>query len=109
MPDLAALLANPRLIAGLSQEEAVAAIAELTGLQAVLATRFRQLPQRVVPTAIAEPDRLLEPAEVAQRLGVTIRWLYSHADKLPFTRRLGRKVLRFSELGLKRYMAQQRA
>jgi hypothetical protein len=105
MPDLAAFLANPRLISTLGPEEAAEAILRLAELHAALASRLRQFPQRAAPANPSEPDRLLEPSEVAQRLGVKIRWLYSHADQLPFTKRLGRKVLRFSELGLRRYMA----
>ncbi len=41
-------------------------------------------------------DRLLTVEEAAQRLAVTPRWLYRHAEDLPFTVRLGR-LLRFSE------------
>ena len=47
-----------------------------------------------------EPDRLLDAEEAAPLLKVTPRWLYRHAKHLPFTRRLSRKVLRFSEAGL---------
>jgi predicted DNA-binding transcriptional regulator AlpA len=50
-------------------------------------------------------DRLLTPAEAAERLGVTPTWMYRHARTLPFTRRLSRKVLRFSESGLRRWQA----
>jgi hypothetical protein len=56
-----------------------------------------------------ESDRLYSVAEAASMLGVTPRWLYRHAGKLPFTRRLSRKVLRFSEAGLRRYAATRRA
>ena len=48
-------------------------------------------------------DRLLKPEEAARMLNVTPRWLYRHAKKLPFTRRLSRKALRFSEAGLLRW------
>lgn len=56
----------------------------------------------------AEKDRLLMPKETAQILGESVRWLYRHADRLPFTRRLSRKSLRFSEIGLRRWMAARR-
>lgn len=62
---------------------------------------------RLPTPAVAEPigeDRLLTPIEAAERLGVSSRWLYRHAGSLPFTRRLSRKVLRFSEAGLNRYL-----
>ena len=48
--------------------------------------------------------RLLNPEEAAALLGVSVRWLYRHAAKFTFTRKLSRKVLRFHEAGLRRYM-----
>ncbi len=59
------------------------------------------------PEAPAE-DRLLTPEEAAAALRVTPRWLYRHAQRLPFTRRLSRKALRFSEAGLRRWRAAHR-
>ncbi len=50
-------------------------------------------------------DRLLTPSEAAQILGETKRWLYRHSYRLPFTRRLSRKSLRFSEAGLRKWMS----
>ena len=54
---------------------------------------------------LADKDILLAPEEAATILGVNSRWLYRHADKLPFTRRISRKNLRFSEAGLPRWIA----
>ena len=53
----------------------------------------------------SETDRLLTPEETATILGQSIRWIYRHAAKLPFTRRISRKNLRFSEAGLRRWLA----
>jgi predicted DNA-binding transcriptional regulator AlpA len=50
-------------------------------------------------------DRLLTADEAAAILGVNVRWLYRHAAKLPFTRRISRKNRRFSEAGLRRWIA----
>jgi predicted DNA-binding transcriptional regulator AlpA len=50
-------------------------------------------------------DRLLDPAEAAAILGMSKKWLYNNAHKLPFTRKLGRKTLRFSHLGIQKYLA----
>jgi predicted DNA-binding transcriptional regulator AlpA len=58
--------------------------------------------------ARTEPARLLSPDEAAQRLGVTVAWLYRHAGQLPFTRRLSKKALRFEEAGLHRWQAARR-
>lgn len=52
----------------------------------------------------AEPDRLLTPEAAAARFGVTKRWLLDHADEIPGVRRLSRKVVRFSERRLVRFL-----
>ena len=50
-------------------------------------------------------DRLLMAEEAAQTLAVSPDWLYRHASKLPFTRKLGPKMLRFSSQGIQRWLA----
>lgn len=45
-------------------------------------------------------DRSLTAQEAGDILGVPPRWFYRNANRLPFTIRLSRKVLRFSEAGL---------
>ena len=49
-------------------------------------------------------DRLLEPAEAAKILAVSEEYLYRRARKLPFTRKLGPRLLRFSYQGLLKWM-----
>jgi len=55
-----------------------------------------------------EPDRLLKPEEAASLLGVSVGWLYRHASQFAFTRRLSRKVLRFQESGVRRFIERGR-
>ena len=65
----------------------------------------------VVPLGTApawSTDDLLTIDEVAARLRLSPRWLYRHAKTLPFSRKLSRKVLRFSRAGLERWLARQR-
>lgn len=50
-------------------------------------------------------DRLLEAEEVAKILSVSTDWLYRNAKRLPFTRKLGPKMLRFSAKGIQKYIA----
>ena len=50
-------------------------------------------------------DRLIDASEAAKLLSVTEDWLYRHGKKLPFTRKLGHKMLRFSYVGIQRYLA----
>lgn len=59
------------------------------------------LPTAPPPTS----DRLLTPEEAASLLGVTPTWLIRRAKRLPFSRPLSRKILRFSEAGLRRWAA----
>ena len=56
----------------------------------------------------AKSDHLLTAAEVASRLNVPRRFVYDHADKWPFTKRLDEGTLRFSERGLNRWLEHRR-
>jgi len=101
---LRALLADPQRVGQIPADEAAALMANLAAAQWALASRLRLPAAEASNQLLDEPDRLLSPTETAERLGVTARWLYRHAHQLPFTRRLSRKVLRFSEAGLRRYL-----
>jgi predicted DNA-binding transcriptional regulator AlpA len=50
-------------------------------------------------------DRLLDAKETAKVLCVSEEWLYRNAKKLPFTRKLGHKILQLSHLGIQKYIA----
>jgi hypothetical protein len=75
----------PQLIGALAEANAVA-LARLT-----------------VPTVATQPDRLLDVTEASRRMHVSPDYLYRHSDKLPFTRRMGTKLL-FSSVGLDSYL-----
>ena len=60
------------------------------------------------PRRAQEPEKLLTAQQVAETLNVTSRWVYEHADSLPFMRRIGSRYLRFSSRGLEKYLAQPR-
>ena len=53
-----------------------------------------------------EQDELLAVEVAAQRLGVSMDYLYRHARQFPFTRRIGRKLL-FSSLGIDAYIREK--
>lgn len=53
---------------------------------------------------MGDADRLLTVEQVAERLNVSVDWVYDNAKKFPFTRKLGPKMLRFSERGLQKYL-----
>ena len=52
-----------------------------------------------------EKDTPLTAEQAAALIGVSRRWIYRNAARLPFTRRISRKTLRFSEAGLHRWIA----
>jgi predicted DNA-binding transcriptional regulator AlpA len=49
-------------------------------------------------------DRLLTINQVAQRLAVSKDWIYRNGKRLAFTRKLGPKIVRFSEIGLEKWL-----
>lgn len=51
-----------------------------------------------------DDDRLLDAEEAAKLLSVSEDWLYRNGKKLPFTRKLGSKMLRFSYQGILKYL-----
>lgn len=52
-----------------------------------------------------DEDRLLDTEEASKMLSVSPDWLYRHAKQLPFSRKLGPKMLRFSYQGIQKYLA----
>jgi predicted DNA-binding transcriptional regulator AlpA len=59
---------------------------------------------KAVNAGATKGDRLLDPAEAAEVLSVSEGWLYHQAKRLPFTRKLGPRLLRFSEQGILKWM-----
>jgi excisionase family DNA binding protein len=59
------------------------------------------------PTQPQVEDHLLEVDEAAERLSMSVRWLYANKKRLPFTRQQGRSV-RFSSRGISEYLAKSR-
>jgi excisionase family DNA binding protein len=53
---------------------------------------------------IRDEDRLLTIDQVTQRLSVSRDWVYRNGKRLNFTRRLGPKMVRFSESGLEKWL-----
>lgn len=77
-------------------------------LAEALASILRPIVKEAVQEAInghREEDRLLDAEEASRALRVSPDWLYRHAKKLPFTRKLGAKMLRFSYQGIQKYLA----
>ncbi len=52
-----------------------------------------------------DEDRLLDAEQASRLLSVSEDWLYRNSRRLPFTRKLGAKMLRFSYQGIQKYLA----
>ena len=105
---LADLLRDPARVSHLPPNMIPPMLYQLSALQSALATRListAQLENDLRETA--KRDRLLTVAEAAQKLAVSKDWLYTHADRLPFTVRVSHRNLRFSEQGIERYIRQR--
>jgi predicted DNA-binding transcriptional regulator AlpA len=104
--ELAALAADPSRVADVAPEKVPPLLGELELLRAMLWARNQPLPAPQPPaTNGSGPDTLLKVDEAAARLGVSRRWMYAHADTLPFAKRLTGGTLRFSSRGLERWQA----
>jgi predicted DNA-binding transcriptional regulator AlpA len=72
-------------------------------------SQLRELVRQEIQTALSNglnvTDRLLDAEQAAELLGVSPDWLYRQAKKLPFTRKLAPKLLRFSHQGILKWLA----
>jgi len=69
--------------------------------------QLRELIREEVQAARApqqDADRLLSAQEAATLMSMSEDWLYRNARKLPFTRKLGPKMLRFSQRGIIKWL-----
>lgn len=101
-PTIADFITDP---ARVPLEQIPTAIGELEKCKAVL---WARLTTPTTPTTNGgSEDQLLTAEDVSRQTTLSRRWLYRHADSLPFTRRVGRKVL-FSSAGLTKWLATRR-
>jgi excisionase family DNA binding protein len=98
MAKLSDLLSDPGKIEGLSREAIPRLRGELAQLDTLLLSRLFAAKEPDTPE-----DQLLNVTEAAERLGVSTDYLYHHSATMPFTRRVGRKLL-FSTAGLAKYI-----
>jgi len=53
-------------------------------------------------------DKLVDAEEACKVLSASPDWLYRHATRLPFTRKLGPKMLRFSYQGIQKWLTSRK-
>ena len=83
-------------------------IEQNNSLAEALAGVLEPIIQKAVKEALnghRDEDRLVDAGEAAKILSVSVEWLYRNAKRLPFTRKLGHKMLRFSSVGIQKYLA----
>lgn len=88
------------------QAEAVAATAPLANTYRAIAAELTRVNGSVVPGKNGQengPPRLLKAADVAERLGCSVRYVYAKAPTFPFTVHIG-GLVRFSEPGLEQWI-----
>ena len=107
---LSELIESPHRVADIPTETILPLLCQLTALQNVLTARLldRAISENGQPETPPH-DRLLNVHQAATLLGVTVQWIYRHAHQLPFTRKLSRKALRFSESSLQKWLKTTRA
>ena len=89
----------------MAAEDLPAVALYLAALQSRIAARSLAAAPRPVAVSRNGPEALLDVREAAARLGVSEDWVYRHAPKLPFTRRVGRRAVRFDPEVLARWVA----
>ena len=105
--DLATLLDHPERVADVPPERVPALLVQLAAVQTALAARLTSGAPSTLLANDSGGDQLLTAEEVHRQTTVSVRWLYRHANALPFTRRVGRKVL-FSSAGLAKWLSTRR-
>ncbi len=94
-------------------EIASANLQELAALRAQITARILELAaqEKTEPgTAVVEgPSRFLRAQEAAEVSGLSSRFFYDAAPRLPFTLRPSPRRLRFDEAGLREWMLSQTA
>jgi len=98
------LKADPSMVKDLSLEKCLSMLIILASVQTLLLGRilsFNGKPE------LFQEDKLLNVEQAAERLGCNPDWLYRHSKKLPFTRRLSPRQLRFSSKGIKKYIQER--
>ena len=91
----------------MDQRNGTATSLDSTMLVTITVGQLRELIRDEIQAASTtqhETDRLLTAEEAAEILSMSTDWLYRNAKKLPFTRKLGPKMLRFSYQGIIKWL-----
>lgn len=108
IPTLDDLVQDPARVSDIPVVVIPALLSQIAAVQGALSAQLIcAFAQEQAAEDTRRADHLLTAATAAARLAVTKYWLYEHARQLPFTVRIGRRGLRFSENGIERYLRQK--
>jgi hypothetical protein len=106
IPELDRVAADPHCLVGLSKSAIAVLLLRLAVVQSALAAVLAEEQSRSVEPAFV--DRMLDADQIAAAIRQSRRWVFRHAEHLPFVRRISRKALVGSELGLRRWRDSRR-
>jgi len=93
-------LPAPDAVDALRPDQLPVVVAHLAALELRIAARLAD--------ELSTSEDLVTAAEAARLLGMSLDWVYRNAKDLPFTRRVGPRTLKFSNAGIRRYLATRR-
>ena len=103
IPKLSELLEHPEKVSALPLEAVPVMRGKLAELDTLLQMRVAMAQSNGQDRTHADGDRLLDAKETARRMGVSLDYIYKHAEEFPFAVKEGRRVL-FSERSLEQYL-----
>jgi predicted DNA-binding transcriptional regulator AlpA len=95
--------------ASIPVEQIPAVLIAFAAWQSALAARLMATPATIAETTTETDDRLLTVQECAERLRKSTKWVYRRTRTLPFAICLGPRSWVFSQKGLEKWLARQRA
>lgn len=107
--DMMTLLHRPELVSAITPGDALVLLADLDEHQLrIMGLRSQVMLQvaKILEQLASQPDadEYLSVEEAAAIMGCQPRWLWRHAETLPFCRRVSKKVMRVSRKGLQAWM-----
>lgn len=87
-----------------AEAEAIGATAPVAGVYRAVVAELRPFANGDAPPTPAGPEHGLTAEQVAERLGVSTRWVYKHADRLG-GKRLSARCVRFPESAINRKLS----
>jgi hypothetical protein len=109
VPNFEELYADPALAAALPVHTLKALLLRTTALQNTIVAALMVNDQQAEIVAAPDKDRMLTTEEAASMLRCSRKWIYRHADDLPFVMRKSRKSLLCSEAGIKHWLQRRRS